>query len=142
MRLGGTLRGLRRYSEALAQYRAVEERTDLAADWRSAARMGIAHCYFSLERFDESAAWDRVVLEADPDRPRTGLRPDFHLRGTPPIQSCAIRLNLCDALARGGKIEEADLEARRVARECPAVGRLLAEAERRIRKFGARRATR
>lgn len=118
MRLGDALLTARRPADAMEQFRAVAGRTGLAADWRNAATRSVARCLFDLGRFDESAAWYRRFLEADPDRPTTGGRHDFHLRGVAPLQACAIRLELARALDRARRTGEALAQTNRVAVDC------------------------
>lgn len=118
IRLGDRLLNGGRPAEALVQYRAVLDMPGLAADWTNAATRSTARCLVDLGRLDEAAQWYRRFLAADPDRPLTGTRPDFHLRGTPPLEACAIRIELARALARAGKTSEAAAECVRVGTDC------------------------
>nr|MBP7149804.1 tetratricopeptide repeat protein [Acidobacteriota bacterium] len=88
VRLADTLRVNGRCDEALAHYAAVTERDDLAAEWRLAAIRSMARCLAALGRPAQAVDWYERFLAADPDQPRTGTRPDFHLRGVPPLQAC------------------------------------------------------
>ena len=135
IRLGDTLRRLKRYDEAKEQYAAVLVRSDLATDWRNAATRSTARCFFGLRRYGEAADWYRRFLEAAPDLPYTEGRPDFHLRGVPPLQACWIRLELSDAFARDGKKEEAATELHRVEGDCVASPKLLDQAGRRMQRL-------
>jgi hypothetical protein len=129
IRLADTLRVQGACAEALEHYARVEEREDVAAEWRIAATRSSGRCLAALGRFDESAAAYRQALKADPDRPRTAGRPDFHLRGVPPLAACRIRLELADALRRGGQIAAAAAEFSTVVADCGEADRLAGRAQ-------------
>ncbi len=118
MHLADLLLRTGRPADALAQYRAVLDTPGLAADWINAATRSTARALFDLGRFDEAVQWYQRFLAAGPDRPLTGTRPDFHLQGTPPLQACAIRIELARALARAGRTAEAAAACVRAGTDC------------------------
>ncbi len=129
IRLADTLRVQGACSEALEHYARVEERVDAAAEWRIAAMRSSGRCLAALGRYDEAADAYRQALDADPDRPRTAGRPDFHLRGVPPLAACRIRLELADALRRGGQPVAAAAELSAVVADCGEADRLAGRAQ-------------
>ncbi len=129
IRLADTLRVQGACSEALGHYALVSARADAAAEWRLAATRSTARCLAALGRYDEAAATYQQALDADPDHPRTAGRPDFHLRGVPPLAACRIRLERADALRRGGRRAEGAAEFARVISECGEADRLAGRAQ-------------
>ncbi len=129
IRLADTLRVQGACAEALDHYARVTARADVSADWRLAATRSTARCLAALGRFDEAAATYRQALDADPDHPRTAGRPDFHLRGVPPLAACRIRLERADALRRGGRRADAAAELATVVSECGEADRLAGRAQ-------------
>lgn len=129
IRLADTLRVQRACDEAIPHYREVIEDGAAAAEWRLAAIRSTARCLASLGRTDEAVLWFRRYLDADPDHPRTGARPDFHLRGVPPLADCRIRLDLADTLSRAGRRAEAAAEYAEVGRACGEADRLVSRAQ-------------
>ncbi|MBP7149339.1 MAG: tetratricopeptide repeat protein, partial [Acidobacteria bacterium] len=137
IRLADTLRVGGRCDEALAHYAAVTERDDLAAEWRLAAIRSTARCLVALGRPAQAVDWYERFLAADPDQPRTGTRPDFHLRGVPPLQACRIRIELAEALAHAGRDGDAAAELARVVTDCAESDRLAQQAQSRLRARAA-----
>lgn len=137
IRLADTLRVQKACEEAIPQYRQVIENETVADEWRLAAIRSTARCYAALGRFDEAAAWFRRYLEADPDHPRTGARPDFHLRGVPPLAACRIRLDLADTLRKADRRAEAAAEYAEVGRACGEADRLASRAQAGLRALAS-----
>ena len=129
IRLADTLRVQGECAEALEHYALVSERADVAAEWRLAATRSTARCLAALGRFDEAAATYQRALDADPDHPRTAARPDFHLRGVPPLAACRIRIERADALCRGGQRAAAAAEFSAVIADCGGADRLAGRAQ-------------
>jgi tetratricopeptide (TPR) repeat protein len=129
IRLADTLRVRGACAEALPHYARVSDRIDVAAEWRLAATRSTARCLAALGRYDEATTTYQRVLDADPDQPRTAGRPDFHLRGVPPLAACRIRLERADALRRGGKRAEAAAEFSAVIASCGEADRLAGQAQ-------------
>ncbi len=120
IRLGDRMRTAGRFDEAIEQYDAVLSVAGRAADWYNAARRSTAISHFGAGRFDEAAGVFRRYIDSRPDAPMTGSRPDFHLRGMPPLMACTARLGLADVeIARGAK-GLAVAELSRVMTDCEA----------------------
>jgi tetratricopeptide (TPR) repeat protein len=129
IRLADTLRVQGACDEALRHYALVSGREDVAAEWRIAAMRSTARCLAALGRYDEAAEAYQRALDADPDHPRTDGRPDFHLRGVPPLGACRIRLERADALRRGGRRAAAAAEFAAVVSDCGEADRLAGQAQ-------------
>ncbi|RPJ83595.1 MAG: tetratricopeptide repeat protein [Acidobacteria bacterium] len=121
MRLGDALQQQGKHGEAIAQYSRVADNEGLAADWRNAAMRSTAQTLLKMNRFAEAERCYRRLLDSSPDKPWTNGRPDFHLRGTPPIQACHIRLEMVAALVALGRADEALAETDRVGADCRTV---------------------
>jgi 4-amino-4-deoxy-L-arabinose transferase-like glycosyltransferase len=132
MRLGDHLRTRRRCEQALPHYRAVQGQAGLAADWHNAALRSEARCLAGLGRHDEAAVRYREFLARDPDRPVTDGRPDFHLRGVPPLVACEHRIELAVTLELGGRREAAVAELAKVIETCAEAEPIAADARRRL----------
>jgi 4-amino-4-deoxy-L-arabinose transferase-like glycosyltransferase len=132
MRLADHLRTRRRCTKALEHYRAVRARPELAADWHNAAMRSEARCLAALRRDDAAIDLYRRFLAGDPDRPVTEGRPDFHLRGTPPLVACEHRIELAVALDQAGRRAQAVAELGRVIEVCGDAEPIAAEARRRL----------
>lgn len=135
IRLGDALRTGGRPAEAIEHYEAVLSRRDLAADWINAATRSVARCHFALGQYDLAVEWFRKFLAASPDAPWTDGRPDFHLHGAPPLQSCLIRLDLSLSLERAGRKAEAAAEAGRVLTDCVESEELVDRAQKRLQEL-------
>ena len=129
IRLADTLRVQGACAEAIPQYARVTERVDVATEWRIAATRSTARCLVALGRYDEAAEVYQRALDADPDHPRTAGRPDFHLRGVPPLAACRLRLERADALRRGGQRAAAAAELSAVLADCGEADRLAGRAQ-------------
>jgi tetratricopeptide (TPR) repeat protein len=132
MRLGDHLRTRRLCEQALPHYRAVQGQAELAADWHNAALRSEARCLAGLGRHEEATARYREFLNRDPDCPVTDGRPDFHLRGVPPLVACEHRIELAVTLELAGQREVAVAELAKVIETCADAPPIAAEARRRL----------
>lgn len=135
IRLADILRDNGQPAEALTHYRVVLEQAGLAADWKLAATRSTARCYLLLKNFDQAEAWYRKYLAADPDQPWTDGRPDFHITGVPPLQACAMRIELARALAGAGRIPAALVELNQVTTDCAESEKLAGQARGLLRQL-------
>ncbi len=129
IRLADTLRVQGACPEALDHYARVRRREDVAVEWRIAATRSTGRCLAALGRYDEAAQAYQRAIDANPDLPRTGDRPDFHLRGVPPLAACRMRLERADALRRGGQRAAAAAEISAVVADCGEADRLARQAQ-------------
>jgi tetratricopeptide (TPR) repeat protein len=129
IRLADTLRVQGACPEALDHYARVRRREDVAVEWRIAATRSTGRCLAALGRYDEAAQAYQRAIDANPDLPRTGDRPDFHLRGVPPLATCRMRLERADALRRGGQRAAAAAEYAAVLADCGEADRLARQAQ-------------
>lgn len=118
MRYGDGLRLADRCDQAIESYRRVLAQPQLATDWHNAAIASIARCYAKQRNPAEAERWFLRFLQAEPDRPWTGTRPDFQLRGVPPLLACAARLELAAVLAEQARREEAIAQVLQVTVDC------------------------
>lgn len=137
IRLGDALRTAGRCGDAREHYDAVVNAEGLASEWRLAALRSRARCFVVLGRPGDAVADYSRVLDANPDAPMTGSRPDFHLRDVPPVASCRIRIERSEALARADRIAEAAADLAAVIDECAAAESLAADAQRRLAALAA-----
>jgi len=119
IRLGDSLRRLGRFQESVVHYQAIVARDDVHADMRNAAARSMALSLLALGRVQAAIGWLEKFLDADPDRPVTAGRPEFHLEGTPPLLACEARLVLADALQGNDQVARAAAELQRVRKDCP-----------------------
>ncbi len=137
LRLADLLMEAKRFDDAYAHYRVVAEARGLAVEWNLSGIHGLARASFEDGRTEESLEWMQRYLAADPDRPRTGTRPDFHLAGVPPLAACGARLELADVLVRLGRTEDGRAEMLGVARDCAASPRISALARKRAGRLAS-----
>ncbi len=139
IRVGDRLRRSGRFAEALEHFDAVLALEGVARDWHLAALRSRARCLAQLRRFEEGIADYRRFLDAEPDLPYTGERPDFHLRGIPPFVACRHRIELAEVLGAAGRREEAVVELARVIEECADAEPVAVSAQRMLRKVAGER---
>ena len=135
IRLGDRLRKAGRFDEAIEQYEAVLATPGLAADWYNAALRSVARNHLGAGRPGDAAAWYGRFLSANPDAPATGSRPDFHLRGMPPLVACEVRLELAEVYAELGERARAAAELGRVMTDCERSESLVSLAQAGLRRM-------
>lgn len=135
IRLADHYRTRRMCEQALPHYRELTARDDLASDWWLAAARSEARCLAALRHDEAAIARYQEFFAAEPDRPMTGDRRDFHLLGTPPLQECAHRIELAVAYQQAGRRAEAVAELTRITVDCMEAGPIAAEARRRLAEF-------
>lgn len=138
IRLADHLRTRGRCGQALEHYRAVRAASRLAADWHNAALRSEARCLYQLGRYERSVSLYREFLERRPDRPLTDGRPDFHLRGTPPMVACEHRIELAEVLEAAGRRAEAVAELATVVESCSEAGPIATRARERLAGLSAK----
>ncbi len=138
MRLGDAYARRGSCGDAMGHFEEVRARGDLAADWRNGARLALARCLREIGHLDEAARVYTELLDAEPDRPRTGTRPDFLLRGVPPLLGCRYRLERLRVYGQLGRIDEAVADAAWVLVACEDAAEFPAEAQAELRRLAGR----
>ena len=136
LQLAEFLRGKKRFAEAIEHYERLLDTRGLATDWYHAALRGRARSLAGTARFADSAEAYTRLIDADPDRPTTNGREDFHLLGVPPLETCRAYYERGTVFVNLGRKAEAAADFAAVMRECPEAEAMVRRARLAITRMG------